>query len=296
MAASRTIRMLSRSNELMAASIGVVTDSTADLQPALQERYSLGMVPLIINWDGKTFRDKLDLSTADFYSRLRNSKTLPKTGAPSLLAFETAFREQLQQHDAVISVNLASSLSGTFAVAQKAAESVDPQRISVVDSRSVSICLGWLAEMAASLAQQGFERQAIVEKLEEARGRLRIFFVVDTLEFLQRGGRLGRAAALAGTLLSVKPILSIRDGEVAPVERVRTMKGALRRLVELVAALGPIERLGVVDGDAAASTAEAERLFQARYPELTIERSALGPVLGVHGGPGVVGIGILLAA
>ena len=277
------------------ASIGIVTDSTADLHPELQERYGLGMVPLIINWDGKTFRDKLDLSTADFYVRLRTSKTLPKTGAPSLAAFETAFREQLQHHDAVISVNLASRLSGTFEVARRAAESVDPQRISVIDSGSVSICLGWLAEMAASLAQQGVTREAIVEKIEEARGRLRIFFVVDTLEFLQRGGRIGRAAALAGTLLSVKPILSIRDGEVAPVERVRTMNGALRRLVELVGALGPIERLGVVDGDAATNTAEAEHQFQARYPDLAIEHGALGPVLGVHGGPGVVGIGILLA-
>jgi DegV family protein with EDD domain len=275
--------------------IGIVTDSTADLQPELQERHGLGMVPLIVSWDGQTFRDKLDLSTADFYHRLRTSKTLPRTGAPSLSAFETAFREQLQRHDAVISVNLAARLSGTYEVARRAAESVDGQRISVVDSGTVSICLGWMAEVAADLAQQGVERQAIVEKLEEMRSRLRIFFLLESLEFLQRGGRIGRAAALAGTLLSVKPILSLREGEVAPVERVRTMQGALRRVVELVAALGPIERLGVVDGDAAANTAEAERLFGARYPHLTIERGALGPVLGVHGGPGVVGVGILLA-
>src|SRR4030081_2427522 len=126
------------------ASIGVVTDSTADLRPELQERFGLGMVPLIVNWDNQTFRDKLDLSTADFYRRLRISKTLPKTGAPSLSAFETAFREQLERHDSVISINLASRLSGTYAVACRAAQSVDAQRISVVDSGSVSICLGWL--------------------------------------------------------------------------------------------------------------------------------------------------------
>ncbi len=276
-------------------SIGIVTDSTADLQPALQARYRLGMVPLIINWDGQTFRDKLDLSTEAFYQRLRTSKTLPKTGAPSLAAFESAFREQLEHHDCVISVNLASKLSGTFAVARKAAESVDAQRISVIDSGSVSIGVGWLAEMAARLAQQGVERQAIVERIEQARGRLRIFCLLETLEFLQRGGRIGRAAAIAGTLLSVKPILSIRDGDVAPVERVRTMKAALLRLVELVSGLGPIERLGVVDGDAAPNTAEVERQLQARFPDLTIERGVLGPVLGVHGGPGVVGVGILLA-
>ena len=277
------------------ASIGIVTDSTADLRPAVQERFGLGMVPLIVNWDGQTFRDKIDLTTADFYQRLRTSKTLPKTGAPSLAAFETAFREQLKTHDALISVNLASKLSGTYDVARKAAESVDPQRISVVDSGSVSVCLGWLAEMAATLAQQGGTPGEIVEELLDARGRVRILALVETLEFLQRGGRIGRAAAMVGTLLSVKPILSVRDGEVAPVERVRTMNGALRRLVELAVALGPVERLGVVDSDAEANAAEVERQLRAHYPDLTIDRGELGPVVGTHGGPDVVGVGLLLA-
>jgi DegV family protein with EDD domain len=276
-------------------SIGVVTDSTADLRPELQARFGLSLVPLIVNWDGRTFRDKLDLSTSEFYQRLRTSKTLPKTGAPSLAAFEAAFREQLKHHGAVISVNLASKLSGTYDVARKAAQAVDPQRISVVDSGSVSVCLGWLAEMAATLAQQGLEPAAIVERLEEARGRMRILALVETLEFLQRGGRIGRAAALAGTLLSVKPILSVNNGEVAPVERVRTMQGALRRLVELVVGMGPLERLGVVDADAAANAADVDRQLRSHYPDLTIDRGELGPVVGTHGGPGVVGVGVLLA-
>src|SRR5437868_3798523 len=124
--------------------VGVVTDSTADLRPEVQARFGLGMVPLIVNWDGQTFRDKLDLTTRDFYQRLRSSKSLPKTGAPSLAAFETEFRQQLAEHGSVISVNLASKLSGTFEVAKRAAQSVDPQNISVVDSGSVSVCLGWL--------------------------------------------------------------------------------------------------------------------------------------------------------
>jgi len=277
------------------ASIGVVTDSTADLKPAVQERFGLVVVPLIVNWDGQTFRDKIDLTTADFYQRLRTSKTLPKTGAPSMAAFEAAFREQLKTHDALISVNLASKLSGTYEVARKAAESVDPQRISVVDSGSVSVCLGWLAEMAATLAQQRPTPVEIVKQLEDMRGRLRILALVETLEFLQRGGRIGRAAAMVGTLLSVKPILSVRDGEVAPVERVRTMNGALRRLVELAVALGPVERLGVVDSDSEANATEVERQLRAHYPDLTIDRGELGPVVGTHGGPGVVGVGVLLA-
>jgi DegV family protein with EDD domain len=276
-------------------SIGIVTDSTADLPPALQERFGLGVVPLVVNWDGQTFRDKIDLTTADFYRRLRTTKSLPKTGAPSLAAFEAVFREQLTQHSAVISLNLAARLSGTFDVARKAAESVDPRRISVIDSGSVSVCLGWLAEIAANLAQQGLEPGAIVEKLEDVRGRLRILALLETLEFLQRGGRIGRAAALAGTLLSVKPILSVRDGEVAPVERVRTMNGAMRRLVELIVAMGPVERVGVVDGDSAGHAGEVATQLRAHYPDLEIDRRELGPVVGTHGGPGVVGVGVLLA-
>ena len=276
-------------------SVGVVTDSTADLPSALQERFGLSMVPLMVNWDGQTYRDKLDLTAADFYRRLRTSKTLPRTGAPSLAAFEAAFREQLKQHEAVVSVNLAARLSGTCEVARRAAESVDPRRIAVVDSGTVSVCLGWLAEMASHLAREGKALQDIVERLEEARGRVRILALLETLEFLKRGGRIGRAAALAGTLLSVKPILSVRDGEVAPVERVRTMSGALRRLVELVVAQGPVERLAVIDADSSASADEVEQQLRARYQDLTVERGELGPVVGTHGGPGVVGVGILLA-
>ena len=135
----------------------------------------------------------------------------------------------------------------------------------------------------------------IVAQLEETKTRLRIFALVETLEFLQRGGRIGRAAAFAGTLLSVKPILSVCDGEVAPLERVRTMNGALRRLVELVRTQGPIERLGVVDADAASNAGEVERMLRHHYPDLTIDRGELGPVVGTHGGPGVIGVGVLLA-
>ena len=277
------------------SSVGVVTDSTADLSPEVQARLGLAMVPLIVNWDGQTYRDKLDLSPAEFYRRLRTSKSLPKTGAPSLAAFEAAFREQLKEHTALICLNLAAALSGTFDVARRAAESVDPQHIFVVDSGSVSVCIGWLAEMAVTLGNQGLPPDEIVEQINAARGRLRILALLETLEFLQRGGRIGRAAALAGTLLSVKPILSVHDGEVAPVERVRTMHGAVRRLVELVASAGPIERLGVMHADAPANAALVEDQLHQRFPDLAVDRGELGPVVGTHGGPGVIGVGFLLA-
>ena len=136
----------------------------------------------------------------------------------------------------------------------------------------------------------------MVQALDEMRPRLVILAILDTLEFLQRGGRIGRAQALAGTLLNVKPIVEVRDGEVRPRERVRTMNGALRRLVETVTGLGQIERLAVMHGDAAPQAAELERQLQPHFPELRIEQGEIGTVLGVHAGPGVVGTAILLAA
>ncbi|HYY90151.1 MAG TPA: DegV family protein [Chloroflexota bacterium] len=277
------------------SSVGVVTDSTADLPPGLQERYAVGLVPLVVTWDDETFRDKIDLSTAEFYQRLRASRSLPRTGAPSVAAFEEVFRDQLRQHDAVVEVSLPSKLSGTLEVARRAAATVDPARISIVDSGSVSIGQAWLVEEAARLAAEGAAPAEIVGRLEQMKPRLRILAVLDTLEFLQRGGRIGRARALVGTLLNVKPVLGVRDGEVHPIERVRTMAGALRRMVELVVGLGSVERLGVVQGAADEHADQVERQLRARYPDLTIDRGELGPVVGTHAGPGVVGVGVLLA-
>src|SRR5919202_3870849 len=219
---------------------GIVTDSTADLPDGLQERYELACVPLVVNWDGQTYRDKIDLSTGEFYRRLRTSKSLPRTGAPSPAAFEEVFRQQLREHAAVIGVSLPSKLSGTLEVARRAAEAVDPTRISIIDSGSVSIGQAWLVEAAARMGADGAEPGDIVQRLEQLKPRLRIFCVLETLEFLQRGGRIGRARALVGTLLNVKPILALRDGEVHPLERVRTMPGAVRRMGELVVGLGSV--------------------------------------------------------
>jgi DegV family protein with EDD domain len=276
-------------------SVGVVTDSTADLPPGLQERYALGCVPLVVSWDGQTFRDKVDLTTAEFYARLRHSKSMPHTGAPSPAAFEDAFREQLRQHDSVVNVSLPSKLSSTLDIARRAAESVDPGRISIVDSGTVSIGQAWLVETAARLGADGVGSPEIVQRLEHMKPRLRLFAALETLEFLQRGGRIGRAQALMGTLLNVKPILGVHDGEVHPIERVRTTAAALRRMVELVVGQGRPERLAVIDGAAAQHASQLEAQLRAQYPDVQIDRGEIGPVLGTHAGPGVVGVSVLVA-
>ena len=274
---------------------GVVTDSTADFTTDAVKRYSISIVPLVVNWDGATYRDKVDLTTADFYRRLKDSKTSPTTGAPNLALFEDAFNAQLERHDSVICVTLASKLSATYDVATQAAKSVDPKRIRVIDSRTVTVCLGWLAEDAAELGEQGKTADEIVPIIEERASRMRIYTTMDSLEYLRRGGRIGRAAALAGTLLNVKPILAIHDGEVHPVERVRTLSGALRRIPELVAALGPIERIAVKEGGASESADQLQRMVEEKFPGIEVGRGQIGSVLGVHGGPGVVGVATMLA-
>jgi len=202
---------------------------------------------------------------------------------------------QLAAHEAVVSINLAGRLSTTLDVARQAAATVDAARISVLDSGTFTRGLGWMLEAAARLADEGAGPEEIARVVAAMKPRVRIFAILDTLEYLQRGGRIGRAAALAGTLLSVKPILEITDGEVRPLERVRTLTGAIRRLVETGVAVGEVERLAVMHGDAEAGARELERQLQPHVPRLTVEHGEIGSVLGVHAGPGVFGVAVLLA-
>ncbi len=276
------------------ARIGVVTDSTAYLPAGVRDRYDVSIVPLVVNWDNQSYRDTVDLTTTQFYQRLRGSKSMPKTGAPSLASFVETYEAMLGRVDGVVEVSLAGKLSATYDVAVQAAQQVAPDRIRVVDSSSVSIGTGWMVERAAEMGEKGAPLDEIVAALEDMRRRTRIYAALDTLEFLQRGGRIGRAQALAGTLLSVKPIIIIQDGEVNPLERVRTLNGAMRRMAEIVMSLGKLERVAVIHGDAPQGAAEMERQLQALMPNATVERGELSSVLGTHGGPGVVGIGVLL--
>jgi DegV family protein with EDD domain len=276
------------------ARTGVVIDSTADL-PEGAKGHDIAVVPLVVNWDNETYQDKVGLTTDEFYRRLRVSRSTPKTGAPSLASFEATFRRQLERFEGgLVCVTLSSKLSGTHDIACQAAESVAPDKIQVVDSGNVTMATGWLAEQAAIMGESGASPREIADRLREIAPRLRVYAILDTLEFLKRGGRIGRAQALAGTLLNVKPIILIQDGEVHPVERVRTLGAATRRLVEIVSGAGPIERLAVLHGDALEHRNELERALQPHFPEMRFDRGEIGSVLGVHGGPGLFGVALQL--
>jgi len=275
--------------------VAVVTDSTADLPPGMAEDLAIRVVPLNVHWEGATYRDKIDLAADEFYRRLAEARELPKTSAPAVGLFEEIYQELLAEHEGVVSVHISARLSGTCSAALAAAQSVAPERIVVIDSRQLSLCLGWLAVEAARLARQDAPLVAVAEHVRRLLPRVNLYAALDTLEFLQRGGRIGRAQALIGSLLSVKPIVQIQDGEVAPVDRVRTRAAALRRLVELTTSLPSIQALGVLHGAAPEQAAALRDELAARFPGQQIVTSEIGAVIGTHAGPGVYGVAYLLA-
>ena len=275
--------------------IAVVTDSTADFPGDAQERLGIEMVPLTVVWNRDSLRDKLDLRISDFYRLMRERSTLPTTSAPSAGMFEETYERLLGQADHVISVHLAGKLSATLDVARGAADRVGGGRVSVVDSGQTTMCLGWMAIHAAELAAEGAEPIAIVRELESWVPRLRLYAVLDSLTNLQRGGRIGRAQALVGSLLNFKPLLLVREGQVLPIERPRSRASAMRRIVDVAASQGKIQKIGVAEGDAPEIMDELVRMVGERVPGVPVDRGEIGIVLGTHAGPGVFGVAVLLA-
>jgi DegV family protein with EDD domain len=272
-------------------SVAIVTDSTSDLPPELAGTRSITVIPLTLNFEGKALLDGVDIRPDEFYRRLPSAGTHPTTSQPSAGRFAEAFSSLLADHDAVVSIHISEKLSGTYESARQAAEMTDPKRIRVIDSENVSMSLGLLALTASALASSGAGADAIEAKVLAMRRHVQTYFSVATLEFLRRGGRIGRASALLGSVLQVKPVLCIRDGLVTPLERVRTFERALNRIVELTREVDRGQGVCVIVGHADAE-ADAERIAGELDPIAeTLMIQPLGPVVGAHAGPGVVGVG-----
>ena len=272
-------------------SVAIVTDSTADLPPQMAASRSITVVPLTLNFEGQSLLDGMDIQPDDFYRRLPSATTHPTTSQPSPGRFAEAYSSLLADHDAIVSIHISEKLSGTFASARQAADMTDPKRIRVVDSELVSMGLGLITLVASAMAAGGAEAETIEAKVLEMRSHIQTYFSVATLEFLRRGGRIGRASALLGSVLQVKPVLCIRDGLVTPLERVRTFDRALNRIVELARETDRGHGVCVIVGHANAAS-DAERIGRELEPFAeTLMIQPLGPVVGAHAGPGVVGVG-----
>jgi DegV family protein with EDD domain len=271
--------------------VAIVSDSTCDLPPSLASARGITIVPLTLNFEGHSLLDGFDITPSEFYRRLPMATSHPTTSQPSPGRFAEAYEGLLTNYESIVSLHISQKLSGTYESAQQAAEMTDPTRVHVVDTEVVSMSLGLMTLGAATLAAGGADAKAIVEKLESMRGQVQTYFSVATLEFLRRGGRIGRASAMLGSVLQVKPVLCIRDGLVTPLERVRTFDRALNRVVELARGVDRGKGLCVIVGHADAE-ADAERVARELEPQCeTLMIQPLGPVVGAHAGPGVVGVG-----
>ena len=277
------------------ARVRVVTDSTADMDPDEAHRLGIVSVPLNVHWNGLAQKDKEEISIDEFYRKLREEKGTPRTSQPSSGEFELVYRDLLSESDAVISLHISSKLSGTFNSARVAAEHVSQDRIAIMDSFTTTYPLGLIAIRVAQLARDGGSLRECVDLAYDLIPRSRLIAAVDTLEYLRRGGRIGRAQALAGGLLSIKLVFQVEDGEVVPVDRVRTRAVAIKRTADAVRAFGPLEQLSVLYGDDPEPARQLLSLLNDAYPELQIAWGRIGPVLGSHTGPGVIGAGVLLA-
>ena len=272
----------------------IVTDSTTDVPPERLAGLPVTVVPLLVDVAGQTRRDGVDLSRDDFVRYLRQGE-IPRTSQPPIGAFWEVYQDRISRGYDVVAIHIAAQLSGTFNASRSAAAAVSQERIKVVDSGTVSMGAGWLVIEAAELAARGKTADEIAAYLEQRKKDQRIYAALETLEFLQRGGRIGRAAAFLGSALQVKPIVAVRGGAVEPVERVRTFRRALDRVLAFHRQEMPWDKLAVMHLGDEPNAALLAKQIAAEQPGLDIVCSQLGTVIGAYSGPGLVGIAGLVA-
>lgn len=277
--------------------VRVVTDSTAELPTEVVQELGITVVPLQVIFGQESFRDGVDLTSEEFFTRLAESSDLPSTSQPSVGEFRQAYDDLTAETDHVLSIHLSAGFSGTVEAARQAAAPLaDRCRIEIIDSGVVSIAMGLAVIAAARSARDGADLETCARAARSVLRRQRIAVALDTLEYLRRGGRIGRAQAFLGGLLRLKPILTIRDGEAYPLTRVRTRPKALREALRLcLEPAGEVEEAAVVHAttpdDARFLADELER----HHPGIPVHLGRFGPALGVHGGPGMIGLAVVMA-
>ena len=273
--------------------IAVVTDSTAYIPPELIKQYGMHVAPLAVIWDGKTLHDDVDITPAEFYARLKVSKSMPTTSQTTPEEFTRIFSPLLSEGKSILGVFISSTLSGTIDSAMQVKKTMATAPIEIVDSGSSAMALGFVALAAARAVQSGASMAEAAKVARRAAEVSNLIFVVDTLEFLHRGGRIGGARRFLGTALNLKPLLTVVDGKIDALESVRTKAKATERMLDLVE-----ERIGDrrplrISPLHAAALEEAKALMKAAqdrfHPDECI-LSEVSPAIGAHVGPGTVGI------
>lgn len=280
--------------------VAIAVDSTACIPQKLIEKYNIHEIPLVINWEGETLKDGIDITPDAFYQRLGNTSAIPTTSQPSVGEFVEFYQKIAETAESVVGIYISDDLSGTLSSARTATEMVSNEiKIENIDSRTTAIALGLIALEAARAAEEGQSFEEVAALARSLIDRVRIIFVVDTLDYLHRGGRIGSAQRLVGSMLSIRPLLHVTDGKVAPLASVRTKKKAIRRMFdEIEAELGgkPPVALAPLHASSPSEAAQVRAFFEQTYPDAEIIDSELTPVIGTHVGPGAVGAAVFKAA
>lgn len=274
--------------------IAIVTDSTAYLPEEIISTYHINVVPLVVIWGEETFLDNVEMGPEEFYKRLSTAAQMPSTSQPTILAFYDIFKKLHAEGYDILTIVISSALSGTLDSAFQAKKMLPDVNIALVDSQSTSLPMAFMVLAAARAAKTGMPLEECVKVVETVRDHTQVFFALDTLEFLHRGGRIGGASRFLGTALKLKPILILEDGKIEALEKVRTSKRAHERLIELVEAevsnKSPINFLGVVHAAAEETAQELLKVIEQKFEPDELMFATLSPVLGTHTGPGTIGI------
>lgn len=275
--------------------VRIVTDSTADIPDELVDELEIGVVYDYINFGDQSLQDKVDISRAEFYHRLASASEMPTTASPGVGEFEEAYRAAGAPDVAIISMHPPAHLSALFNAATLAAQAFPKGRVTVIDSGQISMGMGWQAVAAAQAAQANASVERIVELLTAMKYRTHLFAALDTFEFLRRSGRVGWAKTIVGTLLRIKPMIELREGQILPLDRVRTGRRAEARLVELTTALQPLESLAILHSNWPDGAKNLRRRLVHLHPGDQICTVDVTPVIGVHVGPKGLGIAAVSA-
>ena len=270
--------------------VHVVTDSTSDIPAHLREELGIEVVPLSINFENETLLDGVDLTPQEYVQRLRSVDKLPSTAQPTVEQFLKAYRKGIDADLDVICITISTGLSGTYNSASLAAEQLDPARIRVIDSQSGATALGWLVVETARAVQGGASLDEAVAVAERNKGKVYFTALLQTLDYVYKGGRIGKANHLVGSALGIKPILGLENGVVVPLERVRTWKKALNRLVEVAASRGNLLDVAVVHTDNPDDAQQVLQELKSRFPDANFEMLFTGTTVSTYAGPGAVGI------
>lgn len=273
--------------------VAVVVDSTAFIPPDLVEKYDLHVIPLILNWEGKEYRDNIDIKPDEFYTRLKTAKEMPTTSQPSAGEFHDLFTKLAESYDSILAIVISNDLSGTLASAKAARDMMPDFPIELVDSRNTAMALGFMVLAAARAIENGADHKEAAALARSLVDKVHLIFVLDTLEFLHRGGRIGGAQRFIGSMLAIKPLLHVLDGKVESLASVRTKRKAIKHMLDVFEeeVKGKSNVHTVVLNTLARGEAEefAEEVKR-RINPVEFFITDLSPVIGTHVGPGAVGV------